>query len=195
MLANAHEASRLKAESARLVRITGNLAPCTTPAHSAPAMYTRLLYRILPAFRSGTTTRSGRPATSDCRPLICAARQEIATSSPMGPSTRASPNLPWRAIATIACASSVAAIAGLMVSTAAAIAIFGCRMSSARSIWHALTIASAFVRTSGEMFMTASETASNLSYRGMSNTKVCVIRESPRSPDSRATTAVSNSSV
>ena len=118
----AHDASRASSESARLVRMIGTRAPSTIPAVSAPARNDRLLASMLPASRSGTTSRLARPATGETMCLIAAASGQIALSSASGPSSTAPVICPRSAILHSAAASIVDWIFGFTVSIADRIA-------------------------------------------------------------------------
>src|SRR5262249_564386 len=85
--ATAHDAIRLRTESAREVRMMGTRAPSTRPAASALERKTRFFASMFPASRSGTTRICALPATGDWMPLIRAASGSMALSNANGPST------------------------------------------------------------------------------------------------------------
>ena len=125
------DASRVRALSARLVRMIGTRAPITMPAASASAMNVSCLASMLPASRSGTTRMSALPATGETMPLVCAASTSIALSNASGPSTSPPVIWPRSAILHSAAASMVEGILGVTVSTAERIATFGWAMPMA----------------------------------------------------------------
>src|SRR5476649_2310246 len=154
--AMAQEAMRLSRESDRLVSMIGTRAPMIRPALAASPMYSSCLASILPLSRSGTTSTSARPATSETMPLTRAAAAETALSKASGPSSTAPVIWPRSAILHSAAASSVAAMRGLMVSTAARMATRGVATPMACASSMALRTMSALSARLGAMLMAAS---------------------------------------
>ena len=87
MTATAHDARRVRSDSARLVRMIRTRALSTILAASACARNDRLFASMLPASRSGTTRIFARPATVDAICLTAAASTLIALSSARAPSS------------------------------------------------------------------------------------------------------------
>ncbi|CFP15955.1 Uncharacterised protein [Bordetella pertussis] len=155
-MATAHEARRVWALSARLVRTMGTRAPSTMPAAWALARKLRFLASMLPASRSGTTRTCARPATGETMPLTCAASGLMALSSASGPSSMPPWIWPRSAILHSAAASSVLGMLGMTCSTADRMATRGSPSPRPRCSAIALRTMSALVSRSGKMLMAAS---------------------------------------
>src|SRR5450830_1933439 len=115
----------------------------------------------LPASMLGTMRMSALPTTGPLRPLMAAARSEMALSSARGPSTTHPLICPRSHIRTMIAASSVHGILSVTVSTAASTATLG---FSYPSLWYTPTVflmASTFSSSVGAIRMPPSTTASN----------------------------------
>src|SRR5436309_1172087 len=82
----AHDSSRVRSLSARMVNMIGTRAASTMPAASARERKLRFLTSMFPASRSGTTSTSGSPATGETIFLVRAASTLMALSNARGPS-------------------------------------------------------------------------------------------------------------
>ena len=117
--ATAQEASRDIALSEREFRITGTLAPSTSPAPSAWLMKASCLASMLPASIPGHDEDVGPSGhVGPSRPLVRAAARSTALSIASGPSTRPPLIWPRSAIFDSSAASIDDWIAGFTVSTA-----------------------------------------------------------------------------